>query len=130
MGRRTSSVKTLTGSWSSLLGVGEGDGLEPRCARAFIAESETSRRIKKIGRKRFAPSFSVRNPTTVGCWRLYVGVARKLTTCATLARFAGLGLHGGDRDCVDDVVRFTAAREVVRRPIKALQNRPDRSRSR
>src|SRR5882724_2399427 len=126
MGRRTSSVNTLTVSWS---GVGEGDGLEPRCARAFIAESETSRRIKKTGRKRLAPSFLIRNLTPVGCCRLYVGVARRLTTRARLARFAGLRLHGGNRDCVNDVFRFAATRQIVCRSVKALQNRPDRRRS-
>src|SRR5437763_14008141 len=126
MGRRTSSVKTLTVSWS---GVGEGDGLEPRCARAFIAESETSRRIKKTGRKRFAPSFLVRNLTPVGCCRLYVGVACWVTTRASLARLAGLRLHSGNRDGADDVFRFAATRQIVRCSVKALQNRHDRRRS-
>src|SRR5436190_1910992 len=46
--------------------------------------------------------------------------ARKLGR--SLAR---LSLDGSYRDGVDDIFRFAAAGEIVRRPIKALQNRTD-----
>ena len=41
---------------------------------------------------------------------------------------AGASLHRRDRDRVDDVAHQGAARQVVDRPVQALQHRPDRDR--
>ena len=43
--------------------------------------------------------------------------------------FPRLGLDRGNRDGVDDVLGLAAAGQIVRGPIKTLQNRPNRSRA-
>jgi len=43
--------------------------------------------------------------------------------------FARLRLDGGNRDSVDDILRFATARKIIRRPIEPLQNRTDGGRT-